>query len=1014
MGYVSKGNTLRSAPKIRVAAEGQVSAPIAQSAPSSRTFRDLSDADVAKIATEELARTRLLPADQKPPSPDLDLLKGLPVGAVVYSHAYRSEGGGLKTLTGPLTKNSHGDPGYPTTGSTGRGAEFLALNQFTRIVSTPEATPVTPGAEKPTPRKKKPFNEESVSKRMLARMPVTAWVIENGGIIGKSKSNKKFLSGDLDDSTGAAAFGYFGPKIYRGAQPAADMATAASHEGIVPEGTTSNDLIRIMEAEYLAARKSIETEDTLSGRADHEASTVEGHARVFQDATKKDKGKTQYLAATGDLAAGDIVDAGEAGKFLVEHKDEHGDIFLAPEGAMEDESRKILVENGRPLYLSSPVEKGMETPFSIAEKPTGGIGVATAQRIVDAKIKEFGFTGAKVRVVGYISEKPVDPSAPRKYSKSDAGDTPSQEIARDVGASSRAIQVAQPGTSSRDAEIEAIRRAAAIPWISLETFGEAHTVASEHQIWFKDDKVIKATAYGKFGHSFDGPGKGTPLGYLRRIAAANEAFSDSATIIGKFVDAEGNFGLVHAQDFILGDESKTIATEDQIIAFLEANGFSEDTTSKARGVYVNAELGIEVSDFHPGNFVVSADGKLVPIDVLARKFDPSKGINYSIRRNAAGQIEGYFDPRTGEAVINASAISSPKRAVEVLLHELVGHGGMAVALKGIHPAGYANLLKVLQKFTREDGSSLWADVQARYPGKPETTLFDEALARLAENPARSQREESLFRAILNTIRQWLAKAGITNWSDADINALIRRAADAVRQGEVAGMRESGAQASVRPTVARPEEIARFRELTTGLQTTESVIKKYREDLVLAMNGKLRADKALQLGRAPQTLRLAGLPDGPVYMKQETALGKPKEHKHPYPAFKLLRLAELLQRPILVHESWTEKDAYVALLKAEHEGKNFIAALHFKADGNGIEVTEVSSVYPRDDSQIYEALQRTIENREGRITYFDKEKTRGWLIQHSGFHPPQYWLQTLGRIKTIRTDAGIVNRKLTLP
>ena len=54
--------------------------------------------------------------------------------------------------------------------------------------------------------------------------------------------------------------------------------------------------------------------------------------------------------------------------------------------------------------------------------------------------------------------------------------------------------------------------------------------------------VFKATAYGRFGHSIDkGAGKASPLEYLRRIAASNEAFNDSATIVGKFENENGRF-----------------------------------------------------------------------------------------------------------------------------------------------------------------------------------------------------------------------------------------------------------------------------------------------------------------------------------------------------------------------------------------------------------------------------------------------------------------------------------------
>jgi hypothetical protein len=38
-------------------------------------------------------------------------------------------------------------------------------------------------------------------------------------------------------------------------------------------------------------------------------------------------------------------------------------------------------------------------------------------------------------------------------------------------------------------------------------------------------------------------------------------------------------------------------------------------------------MGIEVADAHPGNFIKVESGLIVPIDVLAFKFDPTKGIN---------------------------------------------------------------------------------------------------------------------------------------------------------------------------------------------------------------------------------------------------------------------------------------------------------------------------------------------------------------------------------------------------
>lgn len=144
-----------------------------------------------------------------------------------------------------------------------------------------------------------------------------------------------------------------------------------------------------------------------------------------------------------------------------------------------------------------------------------------------------------------------------------------------MGAGSRSIQAAQPGTSAWDAEPKAIRDAGSIPWEDIGAFGKPDTVASEHLVWFQDGIVFKATAYGRFGHSIEkGPGKATPLEYLRRIAASNEAFNDSATIVGKFENESGGLGLIHAQDFIEQNPAGAFyATPEQLIHFLESLGF---------------------------------------------------------------------------------------------------------------------------------------------------------------------------------------------------------------------------------------------------------------------------------------------------------------------------------------------------------------------------------------------------------------------------------------------------------
>jgi hypothetical protein len=68
---------------------------------------------------------------------------------------------------------------------------------------------------------------------------------------------------------------------------------------------------------------------------------------------------------------------------------------------------------------------------------------------------------------------------------------------------------------------------------------------------------------------------------------------------------------------------------------LESLGFfpSEGYFSKYE-VWVNADLGIEIADFHSENVISSSEGTVDPIDIVGHKFDPTKSLHCSIVRTA--------------------------------------------------------------------------------------------------------------------------------------------------------------------------------------------------------------------------------------------------------------------------------------------------------------------------------------------------------------------------------------------
>ena len=66
-----------------------------------------------------------------------------------------------------------------------------------------------------------------------------------------------------------------------------------------------------------------------------------------------------------------------------------------------------------------------------------------------------------------------------------------------------------------------------------------------------------------------------------------------------------------------------------MIHFLESLGFFLSKGHFAKyEVWANADLGIEIADFHSGNVILNSEGMVVPIDIVVNKFDPAKGSYY--------------------------------------------------------------------------------------------------------------------------------------------------------------------------------------------------------------------------------------------------------------------------------------------------------------------------------------------------------------------------------------------------
>ncbi|MBB5040585.1 putative polyvalent protein kinase domain-containing protein [Prosthecobacter dejongeii] len=130
---------------------------------------------------------------------------------------------------------------------------------------------------------------------------------------------------------------------------------------------------------------------------------------------------------------------------------------------------------------------------------------------------------------------------------------------------------------------------------SLEGGAEHHVHA--HPL---TGRVIKTTKAPNFG------ARGNLVDYLHNIAWSNELFQDDIVFEGVVEGPDGP-SVIISQPFIQG----TSPTEPQIIAWMEAQGYIKDGYNKWR----HPDTGAVIADTHPGNFILDAEGYLVPIDL---------------------------------------------------------------------------------------------------------------------------------------------------------------------------------------------------------------------------------------------------------------------------------------------------------------------------------------------------------------------------------------------------------------
>lgn len=253
------------------------------------------------------------------------------------------------------------------------------------------------------------------------------------------------------------------------------------------------------------------------------------------------------------------------------------------------------------------------------------------------------------------------------------------------------------------------------------------------------------------------------LSHLYDRARGEGIVADRADFDNHMIDAH-NDGLINMRtsDVAVPPESEIQDDEGNAYHTVEPPSVDASTSQGVRGG-TQTEIGNalrDVASMYPGvDFRVHGT--------------PSEAVDLKGRINPDSPYEGLNDAKNGVQYGFTENIGSPQRAREVAVHEIVGHYGVDKILAKEHWQG-------IQQHVMQNGGKMRDSIMADY-GSDANRVAREYVARVAEN---TNLDPSLWQKVMAGVRSALRAAGIRReWSDAEIQDLVRRAHENLKRGD---------------------------------------------------------------------------------------------------------------------------------------------------------------------------------------------------------------------------------------
>jgi hypothetical protein len=151
------------------------------------------------------------------------------------------------------------------------------------------------------------------------------------------------------------------------------------------------------------------------------------------------------------------------------------------------------------------------------------------------------------------------------------------------------------------------------------------------------------------------------------------------------------------------------------------------------------------------------------------------------------------------------------------------------------------------------------------------------------------------------------------------------------------------------------------------KSVAEVNSRFNEELQKQIDGTLPKGHIYQLGIPSDILRSCGFPDIPIELSSTNLAEHARKTHHSFELKDVKDLVNALQEPIGVFAYGDKEKSQNVIVEIQKNGRNFLVGVHFNQNRNGLEVSSIRGIFPKDNAEWL------IWINQGKSLYLDKEK-----------------------------------------